>query len=201
VAAMLLLTLRGTPTIYYGEELGMEQVPIRPEDVRDPFEHNVPGQGLGRDGCRTPMPWDDGISGGFSRARPWLPLAENFPVLNAAAQRADERSLYQLYRKLIALRKESPALQLGAYQPIVASGDLLLYVRQYASDRILVALNLGSDPAGVTFPVDAPNGRLLLSTHQDRDRERVSRDLVLRGNEGIIVRLVDDGNGIGRSDQ
>src|SRR4051812_27616501 len=114
VAGMLLLTLRGTPTIYYGEELGMEQVPIRPEDVRDPFEHNVPGQGLGRDGCRTPMPWDDGISGGFSRARPWLPLAENFPVLNAAAQRADERSLYQLYRKLIALRKESPALQLGA---------------------------------------------------------------------------------------
>src|SRR5436853_253263 len=92
VAAMLLLTLRGTPTIYYGEEIGMEQVPIAPEDVRDPFEKRVPGQGLGRDGCRTPMQWDDSRYAGLSTNKPWLPLAENAVVENVAQQQADANS-------------------------------------------------------------------------------------------------------------
>ena len=75
VAAMLLLTLRGTPTIYYGDEIGMHQVAIAPDRVRDPFEKNVPGIGVGRDGCRTPMQWDATANAGFSAATPWLPLA------------------------------------------------------------------------------------------------------------------------------
>lgn len=76
VAAMLLLTLRGTPTMYYGDEIGMRDVSIPPHRVRDPFEKNVPGLGLGRDPVRTPMQWTDGEFAGFSTAEPWLPLGE-----------------------------------------------------------------------------------------------------------------------------
>ena len=194
VAAMLLLTLRGTPTIYYGEELGMEQVAIAAKDVRDPFELRVPGQGLGRDGCRTPMQWDDTQYAGFSTAKPWLPLSDGANVENVEQQKADACSIYWLYRKLIALRKSQPALQLGSYQPLVASGDLLLYVRELAENRIFVALNLGAQPAAVIFPQDAAAGTLLLSTHGDRENETVSHDLALRAHEGAIVELSPDHN-------
>ena len=86
VAAMLLLTLRGTPTIYQGEEIGMLDVPIAPEPVQDPFERNLPGFGLGRDPVRTPMPWSSDVNGGFTQGRPWLPLNADADVLNVAAQ-------------------------------------------------------------------------------------------------------------------
>jgi alpha-glucosidase len=98
VAAMLLLTLRGTPTIYYGEEIGMAQVPIPPERVQDPFEKNVPGIGVGRDNCRTPMQWDAGPHAGFSKVEPWLPLASDYRRENVENQRADATSLLNVYR-------------------------------------------------------------------------------------------------------
>ncbi|MBV8837331.1 MAG: DUF3459 domain-containing protein [Alphaproteobacteria bacterium] len=189
VAAMLLLTLRGTPTIYYGDELGMEQVRIPPDRVRDPFERNVPGQGLGRDGCRTPMPWDAGPHAGFSSAEPWLPLAANYPVLNAAAQCADATSMHALYRRLIAIRQARPALQVGSYQPVTANGDLLLYRRLADNDRILVALNLGAEPTAVTFSEGPANGQVLVSTHLDREDDRVTDNLALRPHEGVLVAL------------
>ena len=91
VAAMLLLTLRGTPTLYYGDEIGMTQVPIRPERVCDPWGLNVPGQG--RDGCRTPMPWNASRHAGFSSAEPWLPLAADSPGSNVESAAADPNSL------------------------------------------------------------------------------------------------------------
>src|SRR4051812_26379369 len=158
VAAMLLLTLRGTPTIYYGDEIAMEQLPMDPEDVRDPFELRVPGKGLGRDGARTPMQWDNGKYAGFSTGRPWLPLAENYVVENVAEERRDPRSMYRLYRALIELRRSHPALRRGSYRPVVATGDLLLYVREFESNRILVALNLGAEPAVMDFPPETPPG-------------------------------------------
>src|SRR5437763_7903400 len=110
VAAMLLLTLRGTPTLYYGDEIGMMQVPIAPEDVRDPFEKNVPGIGVGRDGCRTPMQWDATAHAGFSSARPWLPLAEDFRHENVVNLEADTRSILNFYKALVELRKKTPEL-------------------------------------------------------------------------------------------
>jgi len=189
IAAMLLLTLRGTPTIYYGDEIGMEQVPIRPEDVRDPFELRVPGKGLGRDGARTPMQWDGGRYAGFSGTRPWLPLAQNYVVENVAEEQRDPRSMYRLYRALIELRKSYPALQHGSYRPIVAAGDLLLYVRELEGNRMLVALNLGREPTAVDFPSETASGHLLLSSHCDREEEPISGNLALRPHEGIIVEL------------
>ena len=89
VAAMLLLTLRGTPTLYYGDEIGMHQVAIAPNQVRDPFEKNVPGIGVGRDGCRTPMQWNATPHAGFSTATPWLPLSDDFAQENVVNLEAD----------------------------------------------------------------------------------------------------------------
>jgi alpha-glucosidase len=126
VAAILLLTLRGTPTLYYGDEIGMKQVAIPPEAVRDPFEKNVPGIGIGRDGCRTPMQWDSSDFAGFSSSKPWLPLADNFREENVATSRDDLHSLYWLYRRLIDLRRNHIALREGSYRPLAADGDLLL---------------------------------------------------------------------------
>jgi alpha-glucosidase len=190
VAAMLLLSLRGTPTIYYGDEIGMKRVPIPPERVRDPFEKNVPG--LGRDGARTPMQWDAGPHAGFSTAPPWLPLPDDFPAENVDNQRRDSTSVLNLHRRLIALRRASPALLIGSYRPIVASGDLLLFVRELGQERLLVSLNLGRDAAAVDLGCDAFRGRVLASSLGDRDGQAVSRSIDLRGHEGLVIELPAD---------
>src|SRR5205085_3716774 len=101
VAAMMLLTLRGTPTMYYGDEIGMADVCIPKEAVQDPFEKNVPGMGLGRDPERTPMQWDQGPGAGFTAGTPWLPLAQDYRTVNVRAQRGDPKSILSLYRRLI----------------------------------------------------------------------------------------------------
>jgi alpha-glucosidase len=189
VAAMLLLTLRGTPTIYYGDEIGMKQVPIPPDHIQDPFEKNVPGQGLGRDGARTPMQWDAGAHAGFSTAPPWLPLADDFSAENVDNQRRDGTSILNLHRRLIALRRATPALLLGAYRPIVAYGDLLLFVRELGEERILVALNLGGDAAAIDLASGEFRGRVLVSSLGDRDGESATSSIDLRGHEGLIIEL------------
>jgi alpha-glucosidase len=105
----MLLTLRGTPTMYYGDELGMTDVPIPAERVHDPWERNVPGLGLGRDPERTPMQWSAEPHAGFSTVEPWLPVAADFGTHSVARERDDPRSMLTLYRRLIALRRAAPA--------------------------------------------------------------------------------------------
>jgi alpha-glucosidase len=187
VAAMLLLTLRGTPTLYYGDEIGMHQVAIAPDQVQDPFEKNVPGIGVGRDGCRTPMQWDATLEAGFSTVRPWLPLPDDYVHENAANLGADRQSILSLYRALIKLRKETPALVSGTYVPLAAEGELLLYRRQHDQGSILIALNLGSDAVSVRSDCIGLGGEILLSTLMDRNGETVGETLELRGNEGVIL--------------
>jgi alpha-glucosidase len=188
VAAMLLLTLRGTPTIYYGDEIGMEQVPIPPERVRDPAELNQPGKGMGRDGCRTPMPWDASEHAGFSRVEPWLPLWPGAKDRNVSAERTAPRSIYRLHQNLIGLRRKRRALSIGSYRPIRCEGDFLLYLREHEGERLMVALNLSSD--AVTAAIEpAYAGRLLLSSYGDREGETVRDQLDLRPDEGAIVEM------------
>ena len=146
VAAMLLLTLRGTPTIYQGEEIGMADVPIPPDLVQDPWEKNVPGLGLGRDPERTPMQWDASSNAGFTTGEPWLPIAADYRAVNVAAQAADPRSMLSLYRALIALRRAEAALSVGDYVPVPVRDDVLAYERRHAGRRVLVALNMGGSP-------------------------------------------------------
>jgi alpha-glucosidase len=184
IAAMLLLTLRGTPTLYYGDELGMENVPIPPDQVQDPFERNEPGKGLGRDPQRTPMCWDESPQAGFSRARPWLPLGAGWQERNVAAQEADPRSMLNLYRRLLALRRSHPALSHGSYEPVERSGDLLMYRRVAPDQQVTVALNFSALPTLVPLATPA---RVLLSTQLDRAGESVGGALRLRGDEGVIL--------------
>jgi alpha-glucosidase len=187
VAAMLLLTLRGTPTLYYGDEIGMHQVTIAPHQVRDPFEKNVPGIGVGRDGCRTPMQWDATVNAGFSAATPWLPLADDHAQGNVATLEADPGSILALYRALIALRKKSPQLVMGAYQPIAAEGDILLYRRDGDGGALVIALNLGAAPVSIASNAIGVSRVILLSTFLDRHGEEVQDALDLRANEGVIL--------------
>lgn len=187
VAAMLLLTLRGTPTMYYGDEIGMPQVPIAPEQVQDPFEKNVPGIGVGRDGCRTPMQWDASPHAGFTEGKPWLPLAADATQDNVANLRADGQSILNLYRALLRLRRASPQLSLGEYQPLATEGELLLYRRQHQGRSLLIALNLGDQPISAASEAFGLDGEVLLSTLMDRTGERVGATLDLRGNEGVII--------------
>ncbi len=192
VAAMLLLTLRGTPTLYYGDEIGMMQAAIHAERVQDPLEKNLPGFGLGRDGARTPMQWDTTCFAGFSDVEPWLPLPEDFRSVNVADEREDAPSIYNLYRRLIAARRSRPSLQLGDYRPIIAGGDLLLFVRAHSGERTLVALNLGDEAAAVEFRSGMLAGRVLVSCFGDRDAEAVGRGIDLRGDEGLVIELAAD---------
>ena len=189
IAAVLLLTLRGTPTMYYGDELGMQDVRIPPERVQDPFERNVPGIGVGRDPCRTPMQWDASPNAGFSAVEPWLPVADNFSELNVASETEDPASILNLYRKLLQLRKAHAAFSVGEYEPVAATGDLLAYIRKGAGERFLVALNLGAEPHALSLAPLCATARTLLSTYADRAPGESTRELALRAHEGVIVSL------------
>jgi len=151
VAAMLLLTLRGTPTIYYGEEIGMKDVPIAPEQVRDPAEKNEPGLGLGRDPERTPMPWDGSLLAGFTSGEPWLPLGADHAHVNVEALRESRRSILNLYRRLIDLRRDKPVLTHGSIDAVTVQGNILRYERRQGDQRLVIALNLAHERARVSL--------------------------------------------------
>ena len=181
VAMMLLLTLRGTPTIYQGDELAIGAVDIPPEKVRDPRELRQPGIGLGRDPCRTPVPWDASPNAGFTTGDPWLPLNPDHELRNVAVQENDPGSMLTLTRALLQLRRAEEALSVGEYEPLECRGDLLAFVRTAGSSRIVVALNLGERP--IQLPIEAQGGERLLST-----RAGATAPPMLNAHEGIIVR-------------
>ena len=178
-AALLLLTLRGTPTLYQGDELGIGKVTIPPERVRDPQDLRQPGLGLGRDGSRTPMPWDGSTNAGFSTGEPWLPLNDDWAARNVAAQANDAGSMLALYRRLLALRRSHGALNLGDIQIHAAVPDLLVYERSDGGEHLLVALNFAGEPRALPFA-----GELLLST-----TGAAAFHGTLAPDEGVILRL------------
>jgi alpha-glucosidase len=184
VAAMLLLSLPGTPIIYAGDEIGMQDVTIPPGLERDVLEHRLPGYGLNRDPYRTPMRWDASANAGFTSGRPWLPVGDGTEQCNVESERADPYSLLALYRRLIALIKREPLLQAGHYAPVAASGTILAFRRHLGPHSLLVALNLGNDAADLTFRGRAT---MLLSTHLDREILPLTGSVRLRPHEGVIV--------------
>jgi alpha-glucosidase len=184
---MLLLTLRGTPILYYGDELGMGDGIIPPECVQDPWEKRVPGLGLGRDPARTPMPWDTSPNAGFTTATPWLPLAANAPAMNVAVARDDPTSMLTLYRCLLALRRATPVLATGAYVALAAQGDILAYRRTDTEQTYCIVLNLGGQPQHFDLYQVAGTQKVVLSTYLDRAGEVVQDVLPLRRDEGVIL--------------
>ena len=187
VAAMLLLTLRGTPTIYYGEEIGMHDVEVPVPLRRDPQGRGMPGIEMERDFYRTPMQWSAGAGAGFSEAEPWLPLADDYARSNVEIQRANPASLLGLYRNLIRLRRSEAALVEGSYAAVPTEGDALAYVREAEGRRLLVALNLGRRRAMVACP--GVHGRVVLGTAPGRGPTQVGESISLAPHEGIIVRV------------
>jgi alpha-glucosidase len=189
LAAMLLLTLRGTPTIYYGDEIGMQEVAISPDQQQDPWGIQVPG--LGRDGCRTPMQWDDQRHAGFSppdAGQTWLPIAEDYQEHNVAIQLEKTTSMLSLYRRLLAIRKSFPALQVGdftriehlhehcfAYQRSLGDAPENLILMNFADQELI--LNTGF----------SGNFSMVVSTYLDRVGEVDISQLLLRKHEGVII--------------
>jgi alpha-glucosidase len=193
VLAMLLLTLRGTPFFFAGDEIGMEQVMIPHDRIRDPFEKLVPGYGLNRDPQRAPMRWNGGRQAGFTSGEPWLPLGDKVEERNVARLASDERSLLSLYRRLLQLRRQEPALQAGELVPVRSRNDILTYRRVCGGENILVALNTIHQPRKLEWD---GAGQLMLSTYLDEGKP-IAGPLLLRPDEGIIVKL--DGERGGRS--
>jgi alpha-glucosidase len=185
IAAMLLFTLPGTLTMYYGEELGMENVPIPFEEVQDPAEKNEPGLGLGRDPERTPMPWDASRSAGFTTGRPWLPLGNNYQTVNVKALEKESDSILHLYRTLIALRRSRPTLVNGGLTSLNVEKSVLSYERSSGTERILVLLNMAAAP--VEMKVES--GTVLVATHPERPGSSVRGLVQLQADEGMIVAL------------
>jgi alpha-glucosidase len=184
VAAMLLLTLRGTPTLYQGDELGMVDTPIPPACVRDPWEINVPGLGLGRDPVRTPMPWRDEAGGGFTRGEPWLPFTPDLPEINVERQREDPDSLLNLYRRLLRLRRREPALTHGDYVLCAVTPSLWAFERRFGDERLLVVLDIGGQ--GGELPV--ATGQVLVATQRGREGDQLADMLRVAPDEGLVIR-------------
>jgi alpha-glucosidase len=198
VANMLLLTLRGTPTCYYGDELGMENVPIPPEKIQDPPAINQPeiAHIVGRDPERTPMQWDDSPNAGFAPPDVkdlWLPLAPNYKQVNVANQLKEPRSFLNYFRKLLAYRKATPALLWGSYSSMDPGSretqeNCFVFERQAGDQRVLIALNFSPQDQKLSLP-GLGKGRIALTTSMDRDGEVNLADFTLRANEGCVIEL------------
>jgi len=175
VAAALLLTLRGTPFMYYGEELGLRNTPIPRAEIVDPPGKRYWPFYAGRDGARTPMPWNAGPQAGFTTGAPWLRLNSDFSRRNVAVQQADPDSVFQFYRRLLDLRRESPALQRGSYHPLLHRPvHAMAYLRVHPEQTMLVALNYFGWKADLDLDESLLGRRWRLClTSQPGDYERV----------------------------
>jgi len=197
LAQMLLLTLRGTPTCYYGDEIGMEDVPIPFEQTVDPAARQQPEQYeiFGRDPERTPMQWDDSPNAGFCapEATPWLPLAADYRGRNVAAQEDDPDSMLNFFRALTALRQSEPALNRGVYEAVDFFGtNMLVYRRTWpGSDGFLIAFNFGQKQYMLDFwaLLDADEYSLCLSTDVTRAKTKLGERFIVGPNEGVIIRF------------
>jgi alpha-glucosidase len=193
VAQMLLLTLRGTPTCYYGDEIGMVDAEIPPDRLRDTTGYDHPSDALrfSRDPQHTPMQWDASRNAGFSLgdAEPWLPVGADAAHVNVALQDRDPRSMLTLFRHLSALRREHSPLSVGSYRSLDPGNErVFAYERRAGSSRLIVALNFTGAPQAAEL--GSEGGEVLLSTELDRAGPERLSPFRLRANEGVVVRIV-----------
>lgn len=193
VGHMLLLTLRGTPTIYYGDELGMLNGRIPPEKIQDPWELKTPGLGLGRDPARTPMQWSTQPHAGFCPpdAEPWLPVGPDEDVINVEVQQDEPASMLRLMKRLMRLRRDHPALHAGGYRSFDTPPGLFAYARQSpedGTDRFLVVLNFTAETKTWSLPENLA-GRVVASTRLGRRDDRAEGILPLRPDDGLLIQI------------
>ena len=187
VAAMLLLTSRGTPTLYYGDEIGMTQQLIPPEDQLDPW--GQVGETMGRDGSRTPMQWTRGAHAGFcapATSNTWLPVHADYGTCNVETQLDDPESILNLYRRLLSFRKTSSALQIGDHTRLPFGSTAVYGFRRIGNDEVLdVFLNFESNEVTLADVI----GEVVLCTERTREGEEILGELVVAGNQGLVIRI------------
>jgi glycosidase len=184
-AAVLLLTLRGSPTLYYGDELGMREAEVPPDRQQDPWASREPR--LGRDGCRTPMQWSPDPGAGFTSASdPWLPVGSDYEVRNVESQLRDPDSHLDLYRRLLELRRNSAALTSGSYVPVdPVPPECFVFERSQGTERVLVAVNFSAE----LLSIDTTGfvGAIAVSTQRVNEGNEVNGTLGLLPYEAVVV--------------
>lgn len=189
VAQVLLLTLRGTPTCYYGDELGMHDVAVPLEKIHDPQGKDNPAHS--RDMQRTPMQWNTAANAGFCPpdVTPWLPIADDYRTCNVEAEQHDSCSFLSLTRSLLEQRRKLTALTLGSYRSLELENEMCIaYLRQYENQSYLVALNISAHDQMIALP-QLGQGRIILSTHMDREDNLDLSTIHLRANEGLLIEI------------
>lgn len=182
LAAMMLLTLRGTPTLYYGDELGIADVHVPPDRIQDPWAKNEPDASFNRDKARTPMQWTSAPHAGFSETEPWLPITKDYADRNVERQQNDGGSMLSLHRALLSLRSRTGDLRMGNYRPLDLGGPLVAYVR---GETIAVVLNLSADSVRLDLPAPVQGGEILLrASSGDAGGPVPDR---IEGDEGLII--------------
>jgi len=189
VAATLLLTLRGTPFIYYGEEIGMHNGSIRKHHIRDPLGKRYWPFFKGRDNARTPMQWNEEPGGGFTTGTAWLPLNRDTFSRNVREQESKPASLLNHYRCLIKIRRSSEALQKGSWVPLInGQHGILSYFRNMDEERILVILNFTRSQKTVALP-EHTYGEVLSSTHRIPEEFNYFQAMVIAPFEATVWKV------------
>ncbi len=186
VAAMLLLTLRGTPTLYYGDELGIGKVNIPTDRIQDPWARQEPDTSFNRDAARTPMQWSAQPHAGFSVFEPWLPMTDDWQSRNVSQHREQPDSLLNLHRQLLQLRRAEPALRTGSYRTLMVTDQVLAFERVLGDQRLAILLNLTDRPAPIDPLPSYREGVPLLSTSGRVCAPPVD---LLQPNEGLVVKM------------
>jgi alpha-glucosidase len=189
VAATLLLTLRGTPYMYYGEEIGMRELSLKRSELQDPVGKRYWPINKGRDGCRTPMQWDASEFAGFSQAEPWIRVNPDHLSRNVQLQKTHENSLLNFYKKMLRVRKGTPALQKGLFIPLTYDPrSLLAYLREDAESSVLVVLNFSRRKVRLALGprLRGEDWQLLISSKREKVPEIVKGWLPLLGNEASV---------------
>ncbi len=189
--ALLLLTLRGTPFIYYGEEIGMKEAQIPRHLLQDPLGKKWYPFYPGRDGARTPMQWEDRSGAGFTTGEPWLPIGPELHSRNVAKQERDPHSLLNFYKRLIWLRKDLPALQIGYYRSLEKGVpyNCYLYLREIGEEKLLVALNFSYLKKTINLTREDKPYEVLISTDPRRQEKAVGKDFELAPGEGCLLKI------------
>lgn len=190
VAAALLLTLRGTPFLYAGEEIGMRDIPLKKSELQDPVGVHYWPFNKGRDGCRSPMQWSGGENAGFTTGMPWLKVHPNFTKRNVEQQNGKMDSLLHFYRQLITVRKKYTALQKGMFMPLTYDPRQVLgYLRQDDAQTILVALNFGKRKIKMAMGPRLENAKWeLLISNKHNSLPKIEKGwLYLSGDEVCIL--------------
>ena len=183
---LMLLTLPGIPVVYNGDELGMENGDIAPDQIKDPFELQTPGLGLGRDPGRTPIQWTNEKYAGFSNVEPWLPVSKNVETINVASEFSDEASTLNLYKSLLKLRKRL-IIRSGGYEEWNSEHEKVFgYIRHDGDERLLILLNMTDEETTETLN---EGGSVIISTHLPLTRIE-NHTITLQPHQGVVIQLI-----------